>query len=132
MTTEDEHMIGIWSNIEPCVSIVCACLPTYGPLFRANNDKTTGSRFDHSWPSLSLLHIRNIFRRKKSHTARDVEDEVAERSRMIRKIHADRRAKLGEIMVQKDISVFAELVLPVPVECPLPVHVARANDVMTE
>jgi len=24
----------IWSTIEPCVSIIAACLPTYGPLFR--------------------------------------------------------------------------------------------------
>lgn len=24
----------IWSSIEPCTSIFCACLPTLGPLFR--------------------------------------------------------------------------------------------------
>lgn len=29
--------IAIWSNIEPCASVVCACLPTYGPFFRKSS-----------------------------------------------------------------------------------------------
>ena len=30
----------IWTAIEPCTSILCACLPTYGPIFHAHTPES--------------------------------------------------------------------------------------------
>ncbi|PYH75114.1 putative integral membrane protein Pth11-like [Aspergillus vadensis CBS 113365] len=34
----------IWSSVEPCIGIVCACLPTLQPLLRYANQRIFGSR----------------------------------------------------------------------------------------
>ena len=34
---DDTYNVFIWTSIEPCVGIVCACLPTLGPLFTAGH-----------------------------------------------------------------------------------------------
>ena len=34
---DDTYDIFIWTVIEPCTGVVCACLPTLGPLFQGNH-----------------------------------------------------------------------------------------------
>ena len=34
MHLDDTYGIFIWTGIEPCLGVICACLPCLGPLFR--------------------------------------------------------------------------------------------------
>ncbi|RAK98789.1 putative integral membrane protein Pth11-like [Aspergillus ibericus CBS 121593] len=41
----------IWSSVEPCIGIVCACLPTLQPLLRHSIQRIFGSRAGRYWGS---------------------------------------------------------------------------------
>ena len=41
----------IWSSVEPCVGIVCACLPTLQPLLRYSIQRIFGSHAGQYWGS---------------------------------------------------------------------------------
>lgn len=58
----------IWSSVEPCIGIVCACLPTLQPLFRymiARVFGTSRERYmDNSGPVVPATVKRKSTRRK--------------------------------------------------------------------
>ncbi|KAG7005494.1 hypothetical protein G7Y79_00019g046740 [Physcia stellaris] len=38
---DDTYNIFIWTVIEPCMGVICACLPTLGPLFQGGHSLET-------------------------------------------------------------------------------------------
>jgi hypothetical protein len=43
------RQIWLWDRIAPCTSIICACLPTFGPLFKGRNVLESMLRSVTSW-----------------------------------------------------------------------------------
>lgn len=97
----------IWSSVEPCIGIVCACLPTLQPLLRYTIQRIFGSRVGRylgSSENKLSSHTRNAPVRK----PRDWDESLLATQTVRVEMDSMRRedeSDEGRIMIETDFQV---------------------------